>query len=220
MNTKCPQCDTSYNVTEAHIGRKVKCKNCSAALIVTENGLEFAAAAVPAVPSSPPVPPPAAAFAFDAGEDDRGPVDEEEPRKPAKSKGRRRNEEVDEADSDEDRPIRSRERKAKGPSNIGAYLSFRKMIVPVIIQIVFWVLVGAILLGAIVYAVISLFLGNGMLILIAFGSLIIGVPLYILLVRMYCELVMIVFRMYDTLTDIKQILEKQAGGDRPAASGP
>ncbi len=55
MNNTCPSCGAIYNVASKDIGRRIKCKKCSAALIVTEAGLEEegAAAAAPAPRSSP-----------------------------------------------------------------------------------------------------------------------------------------------------------------------
>lgn len=40
MNNSCPRCDAVYNVAAKDIGRKIRCKKCSTALIVTDAGLE------------------------------------------------------------------------------------------------------------------------------------------------------------------------------------
>jgi len=209
MNTKCPQCDTVYNVTEAHIGRKVKCKSCSAALVVTEAGLALQAPA-----TAPPPPPAAPAFAFNAGEDD--PPAEERPRRGARGKSSRREEPDDDAPED-DPPSRSRGRKAKAPSNFKEYLTFRKMIVPVIIQIIFWITVVFMLLGALGVAGGSLFSGSAMAIVAAIIGLLIAIPSGILLARIYCEMIIVLFRVLDALQDIKQLLERQSTGSGPPA---
>src|ERR1700688_316407 len=39
MNNACPSCGAVYAVTGRDIGRKLKCKKCSSALIVTDAGL-------------------------------------------------------------------------------------------------------------------------------------------------------------------------------------
>src|SRR5580692_8446560 len=39
MNNACPNCGAVYAVTARDIGRKLKCKKCSSALIVTDAGL-------------------------------------------------------------------------------------------------------------------------------------------------------------------------------------
>lgn len=40
MNNVCPSCGALYNVARKDIGRKISCKKCGAALVVTEAGLE------------------------------------------------------------------------------------------------------------------------------------------------------------------------------------
>lgn len=40
MNNACPSCGAIYNVAMKDVGRKIKCKKCSASLRVTEKGLE------------------------------------------------------------------------------------------------------------------------------------------------------------------------------------
>ena len=57
MNNACPSCGAVYAVTAKDIGRKLKCKKCSSALIVDESGLVFDA------PAAPPASRPAVAVA-------------------------------------------------------------------------------------------------------------------------------------------------------------
>jgi predicted Zn finger-like uncharacterized protein len=45
MNNACPSCGAVYAVTGKDIGRRLKCKKCSSALVVTEDGLEMEAPA-------------------------------------------------------------------------------------------------------------------------------------------------------------------------------
>ena len=82
------------------------------------------------------------------------------------------------------------------------FLKFRKMITPAIIQILFWVgVVGSVIAGLVImgtsfnsyYGGIGVFLG-GLL------TLVLG-PVA---VRVYCELLILFFRMNETLTDIKK----------------
>ncbi len=71
MNNACPSCGAVYAVAAKDIGRKIKCKKCGSALIVSDAGF------VLDVPTASP-PPPAAAVAvvaeveddFDTGDDD------------------------------------------------------------------------------------------------------------------------------------------------------
>ena len=41
MNNTCPSCGAVYNVAQKDIGRRIKCKKCSSALVVTAAGLEL-----------------------------------------------------------------------------------------------------------------------------------------------------------------------------------
>lgn len=99
-----------------------------------------------------------------------------------------------------------RSRRSRGGSGIGDYLAFRKMIVPIIIQVIFWVLVALAVLGSLGALITAITLKTGFLsILAALASLFIG-PL---LIRIFCESLIVMFRINDTLTDIKNVLEKK-----------
>ncbi|QJW98922.1 MJ0042-type zinc finger domain-containing protein [Frigoriglobus tundricola] len=56
MNTACPTCGAVYNVAAKDIGRKLKCKKCSTALKVTEDGLELDGGTGASDPKPAPVP--------------------------------------------------------------------------------------------------------------------------------------------------------------------
>ena len=80
------------------------------------------------------------------------------------------------------------------------FLAFRKMLTPIIIQIVFWIGVVFCVIGGL----LAILYGNGLpgLIMLFLGPII---------VRIYCEILILVFRMNDTLTDIKNAVEKTPG---------
>jgi GYF domain 2/Domain of unknown function (DUF4282) len=108
---------------------------------------------------------------------------------------------------DDDRPSK---RSASGGSSGGLMdlMMFRRMIAPTIIIIVFWVgIIGTCLagLGMIIVGTIS----GGVMGLIGalFGALI-GIPITALMIRLYAELAILLFRMNETLTDIKKVIEK------------
>ncbi len=95
------------------------------------------------------------------------------------------------------------------------FMSFRRMITPVIIQIVFWIGFSASIIGGI----IAFFAGivfaikenePGLILsgLIGGPSLII---IGIVLTRVFCESALLVFRMNETLTDIKNLLGQRQG---------
>ena len=83
-----------------------------------------------------------------------------------------------------------------GKADLGDYLSFRAMITPVAIQIVFWLLVagsvlsslGLIFSGAVVQGLVALILGP-------------------LMIRIFCELVIVTFKMNEGI----QRIAKQGG---------
>ncbi len=112
-------------------------------------------------------------------------------------------------DDDDQRPGRSYSRRSRG-GGLGDYLAFRKMIVPVVIQVIFWLLSGLVVLGGVGFLIFELSQKNGNP-AAGFAMLFIGVPFYVFLIRMYCELLIVIFRMNDTLTDIKNAVE----GKRP-----
>jgi len=75
-------------------------------------------------------------------------------------------------------------------------LSFRKMITPIVIQIIFWIGVAV--------CVIS---GLGIMFHGTFVTFILGLMYVVigpLMVRIYCELIILLFRIYDVLNDIKK----------------
>jgi len=93
------------------------------------------------------------------------------------------------------------------------FISFRKMITPTIIQIVFWIgVVGSVLAGLFsIVSGLSAF-GGGAAVLTGLVMIIVG-PVA---VRVYCELIILAFRSYETLV---QIRDGQSKGASAAASG-
>ena len=92
------------------------------------------------------------------------------------------------------------------------FMSFRRMITPLIIQILFWIgiviSVGAgtvVFFGGIIGGISDQSIGA------ALGGLFGGpiiMLLGILLTRIYAELLILAFRINETLTDIKNLLER------------
>ncbi len=93
------------------------------------------------------------------------------------------------------------------------FLEFRTMITPVIIQIIFWLGVAAcIVMGLILIAAgIKVDARSGVA---GFAVLILG-PI---LVRIYCEILIIFFRINETLTEIQHTLEERRAVAPPAPS--
>ena len=86
------------------------------------------------------------------------------------------------------------------------FLAFRKMITPIIIQVLFWVGVAfSVIVGLIQIGSSFGRYGGGFSFLGGLLVIIIG-PI---MARIYCELLILIFRMYDTLLEIKALLSKK-----------
>ncbi|MGC9424123.1 DUF4282 domain-containing protein [Vibrio sp.] len=94
------------------------------------------------------------------------------------------------------------------------FFSFERMITPIIIKILFWIgIVGSFVAGVIALITISA-MSDGrfpaVLLTLLFGLLggILTFAIGALITRIYCELMILAFRINETLTDIKVLLEK------------
>ncbi len=89
---------------------------------------------------------------------------------------------------------------------MGDFLAFRKMVTPVIIEILFWMGVIVCIIAGLVMIVMGIKgLGDQMVLK--------GVLLAILGplgVRVYCEILIVFFRINETLTEIKHVLEHRS----------
>ena len=96
------------------------------------------------------------------------------------------------------------------------YLSFRKMITPAIIQILFWIGVVICVISGIAGIAADAFadIGGGKMVFLGFLMLILG-PIF---VRVYCELIIVMFRILDVLKDIQS--GKKAEAASPASPSP
>ena len=88
------------------------------------------------------------------------------------------------------------------------FLAFRTIVTPIIIQLVFWLGVGFCL----VFGLSFILWGGGDYDFGLGGSVITGVLIILLgplAVRIYCEILIVFFRINETLTEIKHSLERQ-----------
>lgn len=91
------------------------------------------------------------------------------------------------------------------PTNLRDYLSFKRMITPKLVNVFFWVgTIISVVIGLGLF-IISLVNINSQGILIGFLTMLLG-PLVI---RIYCELMVVFFRINETLTDILHTLEQK-----------
>ena len=85
-------------------------------------------------------------------------------------------------------------------SQANDFLTFRKMLTPIIIQVIFWIGVTVCIIGGIItIATGAASRYGGMTVLYGLLAIFLG-PL---VVRSYCELLIVIFRINGTVTDIK-----------------
>jgi hypothetical protein len=95
----------------------------------------------------------------------------------------------------------------KGEGTMEDFLKFKKMLTPIIIQILFWVSVAAcVLFGFMSIARgVSSSYGGGFLVFFGLMWILVG-PV---VVRIYCELLIVIFSINDTLTEVKDLLKNR-----------
>ncbi|WP_084399413.1 DUF4282 domain-containing protein [Henriciella aquimarina] len=89
---------------------------------------------------------------------------------------------------------------------LGRFLSFDKMITGTIVKILYYVLLVIVIIGGVFFLLQSLFSGR-------FGVFLFGlitVPLAVIYVRILCEMMIVIFRISDNLSALRQMKEKEA----------
>jgi predicted Zn finger-like uncharacterized protein len=191
--TSCTECGTKMRVSDNAIGKQIKCPKCNLVFTATAAAGSAAGTTKPATqpsttagtakPTAAPTSPaqePSVFTDIDAPAESPAAPDQGAPRRP------------------EDRP-RGR------PTTLGDLLTFRAFITPMVIQVVFWF--G--LLGSLVAAGTALYVA----LLALDQNSPLGLPLVVLsilalvlapiVVRIWCEALIVFFRILDTLQEIK-----------------
>ena len=91
------------------------------------------------------------------------------------------------------------------PTNVRDYLSFKRMITPKLVTVFFWVgtIISVVIgLGLFIVSLVNI---DSKGILIGFLTMLLG-PLVI---RIYCEIIIVFFMINETLTDISKTLEQK-----------
>ncbi len=78
------------------------------------------------------------------------------------------------------------------------FISFRKFITPIVIQVIFWIGVAVITLALLIGGISSL----GQAPLTGILTIFIGIPVALVFWRIYCELIIALFRALDHLRSI------------------
>lgn len=179
MKNECPACGAVYSVTRQHVGRRIACKKCGAALVVEADGIELAGRPRPA-----DVPP-----TYQEGIP--APPQQLPPFSPA-------------IDNDDQPPPAFRTHTRRSSALVD-YLLFRRMLAPVLIQVMFWAgLVGIVIWGLVQLIGALAFIKDApsaaiLLALTAIGQILLG-PIFL---RVSCECILVGFRIYETLKEMK-----------------
>ena len=198
---ECPHCSKALRCSEKQAGRAVKCPQCNEVLTIPETGTT-------APDEEPEIPIP------DAPSDSH--VDEYDNEFELDDEGEADSEEFGFSDefatefSGPSLPDRSRRSGNTSEKPSGSYirdlLSFRRMITPFVIQVAFWIgVVGMLIMGVISIGIgfIAVFqdqAGPGVIAIVSGLAYCVLGPLVI---RIYAEIIILFFRMNETLTDIR-----------------
>jgi hypothetical protein len=176
-----PSCGKRYAVPDDSVGRTATCASCGAKIPIVAGAAEVAKAPTPLPPTN--APPSEVEF---------------EPR-------RRRQRDDDERDEHDDLPsVRRRPRGRAGGAGFADFALFRFLITPRILTLLYWFVVGIVILAGVALILGGLFGGGGpgQIIGRVAGGLfvmVVGPILY----RILFESLIVVFRIYDTLNEIR-----------------
>jgi hypothetical protein len=99
------------------------------------------------------------------------------------------------------------------------FLTFRKFIAPVVVQIIFWLGVVGVIISGILMIVQGGRFGGGQ----GGQAIVVGLLMIILgpiVVRLYCEILIVFFRIYDALNAIRMNTQPQGQGYPPQGYAP
>ena len=97
------------------------------------------------------------------------------------------------------------------------FLMFRRMVTPYIIMVIFWLAILFLIAGLLIATVQIVTQNNSSAEILGLClAWPIGLPLGILVIRIYCELLILFFRMNETLTEIKNGLARNQVVPPPA----
>ncbi|HZZ82228.1 MAG TPA: DUF4282 domain-containing protein [Gemmataceae bacterium] len=122
-----------------------------------------------------------------------------------------RHDDDDDDDDDDDRDRRSikKKRRGSGGNSFVDFLLFRKMVGPWVLLILYWLVVVLCLLGGIAIIIFALIAVRQVPGLLTAGSILYGLAIMILgpiVYRVAFELAITIFRIYETLVEIRDKL--------------
>lgn len=184
----CTHCGASGNAPDHIIGQQVRCSKCKQSFL--------AAGAAP----PPPV--------EEAVEEDEGfPTNDDIGAKPVARRSAARDEEPEDEPEDDEPVRRSPKRRSSGSNGFVEFVMFRRMVAPYVIMVLFWIGLILVIIGGLTTIGLGLSQGgNGIV-----AALIGAVYLFVgpLMVRLYCEILIVIFRINETLTDVLDELKRR-----------
>jgi hypothetical protein len=140
---------------------------------------------------------------FTAGGDaGGGELEELEPDPAPARRGGRRRDEDDDDDFDDAPKKKGRSIRREG-GGFGDVLAFRKLIAPTLAVIVFWIYFAFAILGWLGYTVLMFMAGGAIAGIMMLFIGLIGVVIALMVLRISMEFVVIVFRIFDVLNEMK-----------------
>lgn len=186
LTINCPHCQAKVRAPESLVGKKVKCPTCKEQFTV-----EGEAAEAPAAPAPEPI--------------------KQEAYTESKPSEAKDDDDADDRDDDQEEEKPRPKRKAAS-GGFADFIFFRTMITPFAVQVVYFIATGLVFLFGLFQMGVGLFaLINGNIVgMLAgmFGGLL-GTIVGLVVVRIYCEVLILMFRMYDVAKEIKEELEKR-----------
>lgn len=111
----------------------------------------------------------------------------------------------------EDEPESPRRARPTGQASAFVeFLLFRRMIAPLVIQIIFWIGAVAMFLGGLIVAGISI-INIGSQPAVAILGAVYGLAYSVIgpiVLRVYCEVLIVFFRMYETMREVRDGIER------------
>jgi hypothetical protein len=184
----CTHCGATGNAPDQILGQQVRCSKCKQSFMAGGSPPSPLSSIVDDVQEEPDY----ADEGFPTGEDIA---------KPRVRRGARRDD-----DDDDDSP-RHRIRK-RGSSGLTDLLMFRRMVAPYLIMIVFWIGTVATIIGALALMGFGVASGETQGLIVGLVGGFLGLFLGPLIVRLWCEVMIVVFRINETLTDIRNEIHK------------
>jgi predicted Zn finger-like uncharacterized protein len=201
----CPDCDAKIRAPDSVQNKPVKCPKCGAQFTAaaSADGMPSSAPTMEAMSVAPIEPAPAAAPTMPAG-----PARETMWAAVAQTPADNRPAPAPPAPLPE--PLSPPDR---SNNVLVDFLLFRKMVAPVLIQVLFWIgLIGCIVVGGLQFAVVLTLLNAGQPFGRVIGPLLSTLTVWFLgpvFLRVNCEVLILFFRMHEALTEIKNAKEKR-----------